>query len=87
MGLKFNPTTGQLDLVGSSSSGAVSIPEYTSDPASPSAGDAWVRHTVPTGAGSPIGLLLALTQAGSGTESYDLSYRTSAGTTIRVTMA
>lgn len=62
-----------------------SLTEYlNSDKPSPSAGDVWVKHTAPTGAGSPIGLLLSLTNTGSGIEKYELSYRTSAGTTKRV---
>lgn len=77
--IKYNSST-SLWETGS----ALSLPEYAdADKPSPSAGDVWVKHTT-SGGGSPIGLLLALTTAGGGTEKYELSYRTSAGTTKRV---
>ena len=78
-------TATQVANVLAGSGGTSSLTEYlNSDKPSPSAGDVWVKHTTAAGGGEPIGLLLALTQAGSGTEMYELSYRTSAGTTKRV---
>jgi hypothetical protein len=86
MSYKFNPFTGNFDDIGATGSGGTSsLTEYdNADKPSPSAGDVWVKHTTATGAGSPVGLLLALTAPGSGTEMYELSYRTSAGTTKRI---
>lgn len=67
---------------GGGSSGSVSIPQVTTDPASPITGAAWVLHTPSNIGGAPIGLLLALTQTvGNGT--YQLSYKTSQGTVVR----
>lgn len=71
MPFKFNPITGQLDLVNRRSTGLTSIPELTADPVAPSPEDAWVLHR-PV-AGAPIGLLLALTHAKS---RYYHSYQT-----------
>ena len=65
----------------------MSIPELTSDPVSPSNEDAWVLHTVPAGAGKPIGLLLALTYGGAGLEKWEFSYKTTTGGIKRVELA
>lgn len=68
-----------------------SIPELTSDPTSPTAQSAWVLKTAGgggAGVGEAYGLLLSLTQPGSGAgTTYQLSYRTLESTTIRVTMS
>jgi hypothetical protein len=72
-----------VKLGGGTTATNVSIPEYTSDPASPDE-SAWVLHTVPTGAGSPYGLLLALTKPGAGIEKWELSYRSPSGGVKRV---
>ena len=65
-------------------SGIVTIPEFTSDPVSPSPNETWVLYTSGGNAGQPIGLLLALTYAGSGgSSSYQLSYETTEGTIVR----
>lgn len=64
-------------------SGAVSIPELSSDPVAPNAGDSWVLKTDYTG--KPIGLLLALTYTNY--QTYQLSYRTLTATTIRTTLS
>tara|TARA_R110000868_G_C10972640_1_gene770674 strand:- start:12856 stop:13152 length:297 start_codon:yes stop_codon:yes gene_type:complete len=69
-----------------------SIPQVSTDPASPAAEDAWVLRSGSGGAiadGTPIGLLLALTYTGNaGTSfSYQFSYRTNEGTTIRANLA
>lgn len=59
------------------------IPEYTADPPFNYPGQAWVLRTgMP--AGSPIGLLLALTYAGF---TYQLSYYTTEGTIVRVKLS
>lgn len=83
--LLFNPTTGKFDYVNEST--AISIPEYNTDPVSPSAEEVWVRKSTVGGIapGQSIGLLLALTYASS-TYLYELSYRTIEGTTKRVVL-
>lgn len=83
MAVKFNPFTGNFDFAGSGgSSGTAVIPEYATDPASPSAGDAWVLRS---GTVQPYGLLLALTKPAVTT--YQFSYRTNAGSTVRATLS
>jgi hypothetical protein len=67
--------------------GGSSIPEYTSDPVSPTAETAWVVKSgsgvIPDG--TPIGLLLALTYTGNeGIFSYQLRYRTLEATTVNL---
>jgi hypothetical protein len=89
MNLTINPTTSKLDLVGSGGSGSSSIKELTSDPVSPSFEQAWVLRNGTGGGipdGTPIGMLLALTYTGnSGSPfTYQFSYYTKEGTTIRV---
>lgn len=79
-------------IVGSSGGGIVVIPEYTSDPVSPSAEFAWVLYTVVGGtggnAGQPYGLLLALTQPGTGGSStYQFSYQTIEGPIVRTLLS
>lgn len=62
------------------------IPEYTSDP-SVTSGDIWVLRSDAGGTdGIPLGMLLAITQTVGATSSYQLSYRTSEGTTVRETL-
>ena len=66
------------------------IPQYSTDPVSPKPNSSWILKTFVGGAGSgtPIGLLLALTSAGSGgSTTYQLSYRDTEGTTIRSTLS
>lgn len=78
--LTLNPITGDFDEVSY-------IPELTSDPASPSPEDAWVlRSGSASGGGSPIGLLLSLTTAGTASYTYELKYRTLENTTVAVTL-
>jgi hypothetical protein len=67
---------------GSSGGGSVSIPELYTDPVSPTPQSAWVLATDQGALGTPIGLLLSLTHAVS-IFTYQLSYRTLEGTTIR----
>lgn len=71
---------------GGSGSGTTLIPEFTSDPVSPVAGQVWVLATSLGAVGTPIGLLMALTHATS-LFSYQLSYRTTENTTIRTVLA
>lgn len=65
------------------------IPQVDSDPPGAAPEDAWVLHTQSggggAGAGEPLGMLMALTNAGSDpiTHVYDFSYRTREGTTVR----
>lgn len=84
MGLKFNYTTGELDLV-RSTSGSTQILQYNnSDKPSPAYGDMWVRKDFSSGGGTPIGLLLALTKTASTPTTYTLKYRTNDSITVGV---
>lgn len=90
-----NPThTSHIGVGGDSSSpipystGSSTIPEVTSDPVSPTAGQTWVLHTGGiTTSGTPLGLLLSLTHDVTSANVYQLSYRTTENTTIRVGMS
>lgn len=64
----------------------VTIPQLNSDPASPTEESAWVRYTAATGAGRPVGLLLAILQPPSGGSLYEFRYRTKEGTTLGVVL-
>jgi hypothetical protein len=73
--------------ISASGGGSGSIPQYSTDPVSPSSHDAWVLKTVvpAIGTGQPVGLLLALTSPGiGGSTSYQFKYQTEEGTTISV---
>lgn len=75
----------------SSSGGASTIEELYTDPASPMPEEVWMLATG-SGAiadGTPIGMLLALTYTGNAGSAftYQLSYHTLEGNTIRVAMA
>lgn len=74
---------------GSGGGGGLTVPEYSSDPASPAAEDIWIlRSGSVSGGGEPtVPFPLLFTTAGAGSYSYELSYRTAAGTTIRVSMS
>jgi hypothetical protein len=82
MALRFNPFTKKMDKVGV-------IPQYDSDPASPSPEDVWVKATVSGGTGG--GKLKALFGGGfpilslntGGESSYLLSYYTKENTIKR----
>lgn len=65
----------------STSPGTVSIPEVAVDPPAAVAGDSWVLRLGTIG--SPIGLLLALTNSQL---IYKFSYKTLAGPVIRTTL-
>ena len=79
----FNPFTGKFDYI-NATTGAV-IPEFTSDPVSPTPEETWVLHT-PGVTGTPIGLLLSLTRDLATTGTYELSYYTLEGTIKRVAL-
>lgn len=64
------------------------IQELFADPASPDPEEVWVlRSGSMIGGGTPIGLLLALTYAGAGAFTYQLSYQTLEGPIVRVTLS
>lgn len=69
--------------------GGLTVPEYSSDPASPAAEDIWVLRSgsVSGGGEATFPFPLLFTTAGTGSYTYELSYRTAAGTTIRVSMS
>jgi hypothetical protein len=71
------------DTIRGAGSSGTSIPQLASDPPSPAVESAWVRETMTSQAGSPIGLLLGITNAVS-TYTYELRYRTQQGTTVGV---
>lgn len=87
MPFKFNPLTGNLDLV---RSGISKIQQFDSDPSSPIAEQAWVKKYV-SGV-IPAALVHTVLQYGltlaenTYLYGYDLSYRTEEGTTVRVTL-
>jgi hypothetical protein len=76
-----------------SGGGSSSIPELTSDPASPGVNEAWVLRSGSGGTGG--GVLQAITGLGfpylspntGGSFTYEFSYRTIAGTTVRSTLS
>jgi hypothetical protein len=80
--------TGSTGLIDSSLIPVTSpvMPEFISDPVSPAHNSTWVLATPVTLAGSPLGLLLALTQA-TPVFIYQLSYRTLEGITIRTSLS
>lgn len=84
--ISFNPLSGQFDQVSS-------IPQVSTDPISPAEGDMWVlRSGGSAGWGTEgeikafmgLGMPVPGTATSGGT--YQLSYRTEQGTTIRVAM-
>jgi hypothetical protein len=68
---------------GDANYGGGGLPQLNADPATPAPESAWVRANMVTQAGSPIGLLLGLTQAAS-TYTYELRYRTQQNITVGV---
>lgn len=64
------------------------IPQLDADPTNPKAQDAWILKTGGSSGveGSPIGLLLPLTYVSAST-TYEFSYRTKEGTTIRIVLS
>jgi hypothetical protein len=69
-----------------SGGGSGLIPEYTTDPVSPVAGQVWVKASTTT-EGTPMGLLLAITKEITVVTGYQLSYKTTEGTIVRTTLA
>lgn len=82
-----------MTVLRSAIAGGGAIPEYSSDPASPNPGDVWVLRSGSGGAGGGViaafgGLgfpILSIDSGGATT--YELSYRTEAGTTVRTTLS
>lgn len=73
-----------------SSGGEASIPQYSSDPVSPSPEDAWVLKSGGGGAAGTIRAFFGLGWPYLGTGAsltYQFSYRTLEGTTKRVTIS
>lgn len=82
--LAINPYNGELQLINKSTTGTVNIPELTADPVSPAPESAWVlKGSIFTPIGTPIGLLLALTYAGTSSPTYEFSYKTIEGPIVR----
>jgi hypothetical protein len=87
---KINPLLGdEFDLVGSST---IVIPELTADPTSPVAGETWVKRSGGLANGGVIKAFLGgafpVSTVASGTPaSYELSYKTIAGTIVRTTLS
>ena len=80
---KFNPITSELDLV-------EHIPELSTDPSPARIEDAWVLRQGSGVVGGKLntffGLGFPYVSVGSGSFTYQLSYRTNAGTTYRVNL-
>ena len=64
-----------------SAASSTTIPEYNVDPVSPPTNSAWVLKSI-VDSGSPVGLLLALTE-NTPTTIYELSYKTVSGSVAR----
>jgi len=80
----FNPFTGKFDFVNSTNT---TIPEVTMDPSSPTAGETWVLMSSVGLAGEAMGVL-GLTYSGDAAHStYQLSYYTTEGTTVRTELS
>lgn len=87
-----NPThTSHIGIGGDTSSpvpysaGSGTVTEVSTDPSSPTAGQTWVLHSASAIGGSPIGLLLSLTQT-IVANTYLFSYYTSEGTIVRTVL-
>lgn len=78
-------------IVNSTATGGGSIPQYDTDPASPAAEDAWVLKSGSVTGGGKLQFLFGLgtpvTDSGTGGVTYQFSYRTQEGTTIRTTLS
>lgn len=80
----FTATNVQEAIEEASSGSGFSLPQLNSDPVSPTPESAWVLKSTIKAPGEAIGLLLALTDAG--TYSYKLSYKTLDGVIVRTTL-
>lgn len=63
-----------------------SVPEVATDPVSPTAGQMWVLYTAGTAAISHSLAAIALLMPSISGSTYQLSYRTTESTTVRVTL-
>lgn len=80
-GLKFNPITGNLDLISKT-------PELDTNPSSPKSEDAWVLKSSSTGGGTIKGFLALWSPIlNVGSNGYSFSYRTKAGSTKVFTLS
>lgn len=90
MGFKFNPLGPPFDIDNDSGgTSSTSIPEYTSDPGSPAARDAWVLRSGSASGGGDLMMLIGgfpLTTPGSSTYTYTFKYRTDEATTVSVAL-
>ncbi len=83
--IAFNPLSGEFDLISN-------IPQLNADPSAPNSEDMWVLKT---GGGSGGGELKAfsglsfpiISTNGGGAATYQLSFRTKEGTTVRTTLS
>lgn len=82
-----------MTVLKSARGGGGSIPEYGTDPASPQPGETWVLRSGGGGAGGGeikafMGLGFPLLTVGAGGPlTYQLSYQTEAGTTVRTALS
>ena len=64
------------------------IPEYSTDPATPAAGEMWVLRADTGGTeGSPTSLLLTLLQNVGSSSTYTLKYKTTSGNVVSVALS
>lgn len=86
--LIFNILSSEFDYIddGINGNSTITIPQLNADPASPNAEDAWVLRSPIYSAGTPLGLLLAITNTSIVGYTYQHSYRTKEGTTVRVSL-
>lgn len=76
-----------MAISGTASFRYVRVPEYTSDP-SANSGDLWVLRTDSgTSDGNPTGLLLSMVQSVGTASTYQLSFKTNSGSTLRTTLS
>jgi hypothetical protein len=79
----FNPLSGKFDIVNVASGGTPTIPEVYQDPSSPTPQQTWILATTNYTAGQAMGIM-GLTYSGDlASDTYQLSYRTNEGTTVR----
>lgn len=81
----LNPVSGAFDLV-------FNVPELSTDPTSPVAGDLWVKKTGGVSGGGEIKAFLglgfpALSPGAGGTATYELCYKTVNDGTVKVSLS
>lgn len=74
--------------IGTGTGSVSSVPEYSSDPISPTAGQAWVLRTLE----NPVGTLQAfvggfMVQTATDDNKFEFSFRTSTGQTVRTLLS